>query len=281
SELIAALAPSGAGDETSVYVCEWQLGCSAADWIPVGPPASFVGVAGSVVALLTSPEGEIQVFDLDEPGYPELIEQASGEAWKAEEFVLGQRLVAFRTAEAEQGEDLNGDGDPEDAVLQVLDLDPGSPRLFNTEQAVTPCPLEACDPRVPYRVAGDTVTFITAEVEQGRDLNGDDDVADFVKQVFNVREAAEAPVSGFATAALASEGAAEYVEAIASASKGICSDSGAACYRNEDCGSHARCFLPPGTCVLPTSTSCDPENPVCDEGYSCLVTDSGTPVCHE
>jgi hypothetical protein len=107
----------------------------------------------------------------------------------AEELVLGERVLAFRTREARQGRDLNGDDDLEDDVLQVFDL--VSDRLFNTEQAVTPCPLEACDPRFPYRVAGHTVTFLTAEMEQGlRDLNGDDDATDLVKQVFNAREAA-------------------------------------------------------------------------------------------
>ena len=75
-------------------------------------------------------------------------------AMAAEEFVVGApasstcgavQLVAFRTAEAAQGENLNassndsptGDTDRTDFVLQVFDA--VSKRLVNTGQAVTPC----------------------------------------------------------------------------------------------------------------------------------------------
>src|SRR5438093_1248234 len=90
----------------------------------------------------------------------------------------GRELVAFRTPECarhgsvvsakcpEGGSDLNGDGDADDDVLQVYDRETG--QIINTHQAVTPCRLEACDPRVPYRVGRDTVTFLTFEGDQGQ-----------------------------------------------------------------------------------------------------------------
>ena len=39
-------------------------------------------------------------------------------------------------------------------------------QLFNTQQAAIPCPLEACDPRLPYALDGGVVTFVTAEADQ-------------------------------------------------------------------------------------------------------------------
>jgi len=92
----------------------------------------------------------------------------------AEEFVLGTTLLALRTSEAAQGaQDLNGDGDHSDYVLQIIDLASHLP--INTFQAVIPCRLEACDPRVPYRVLKDTVKFLTLEADQSEDLNADGD----------------------------------------------------------------------------------------------------------
>src|SRR5262249_21283678 len=142
----------------------------------------------------------------------------------AEDFVLGEHgLVAFRTHEAslcgvplDQSStcvalpagctltrcDLNDDGDCCDDVLRVFDPATGS--LLDTQEAVTPCRLEACDPRVPYRVLDNTVTFLTFETDQGcpvgsdgciegadgrghSDLNGNGRADDLVLQTFNVR----------------------------------------------------------------------------------------------
>jgi cysteine-rich repeat protein len=121
----------------------------------------------------------------------------------ADEFAISGTLLAFRTPEQVRfpggptiAQDLNGDGDFADDVLQVYDF--RTNRLFNTGQAVTPCRLAACDPRLPYRVGLDTVKFLTRECDQGgtvtagcpgggTDLNGDGDAADVVIQTFNVR----------------------------------------------------------------------------------------------
>ena len=57
----------------------------------------------------------------------------------AEEFACGASLIAFRTHEASQGQDLNLDGDTSDDVLQVYDT--ATHILHNTHQPVTPCRL--------------------------------------------------------------------------------------------------------------------------------------------
>jgi cysteine-rich repeat protein len=144
--------------------------------------------------------------------------------------------------------------------------------------AVTPCPLEGCDPRFPYRVEGDTVTFITAEAEQGgRDLNGDGDATDLMKQVFNAREAAlVAPPSGDAGGC---------VDAIASASSGICTTTGASCATDADCAP-GTCYLPPGGCIANLGTSCFCGGGGCSgcaDGEFCvpLPGGNGAGTCHE
>jgi hypothetical protein len=272
ADLVGALV-GGASDGTEAQAYDRAAGI----WLATGEAGDSVAVVGTTLAF-TSPEAEAGA-DLNEDGdlldrvvrifrleggalvaLPELPAPA------AEEFVLGERLVAFRTREASQGEDLNRDGDLDDDVLQVFDLE--SRRLFNTEQAVTPCPLAACDPRFPYRVEGDTATFITSEAEQGgEDLNGDGDATDLVKQVFNARKAAALVDGGssgaLAAAAMASEASPSIVDAvtpIAAASAGICTTTGAACASDADCG-EGRCYLPPGGCIADLGTPC-----TCDSG---------------
>ena len=115
---------------------------------------------------------------------------------QAEDFVCGPSLIALRTNEAAQGADLNGDGDTADDVLQVHDTTTST--LYNTHQAVSPCRLPQCDPRLPYRVFARSVKFLTVECDQhgsvvsgfcgsgGTDLNDDGDADDIVIQLFDV-----------------------------------------------------------------------------------------------
>jgi hypothetical protein len=126
----------------------------------------------------------------------------------AREFVCNAQQVAFRTPEPEQSAFLNADGDQLDDVLQVWDLSraaclgAGAPAncLANSGHAVRPCRLEACDPRIPYRVGQDAVRFLTFECDDGgtvtngcagggTDLNGNTPpyAGDLVIQSFNVR----------------------------------------------------------------------------------------------
>ena len=96
-----------------------------------------------------------------------------------------RQLVALRTSEAAQGDGpLNGDGDTDDGVLQIYELE--TKTLINVGQAVTPCRLEICDPSTPYRVDGASVKFITLETEQGQDLDGNGVIGGVVLQSFDV-----------------------------------------------------------------------------------------------
>lgn len=283
--LIAVLAPTGVGDQTVVEVCDRATGCLA--WTPLGSPATALQVAGTAVALLTE-GGVIELFDLDDPP-PQ--QQLIVPTQKAEDFVLGEKLLAFRTREAEQGANLNAsapDSDLADDVLRVYDLE-SKQLLTEPEQAVIPCPFEACDPRLPYRVDSDTVTFLTPEADQGaQDLNGDEDATDLVKQVFNARKAARS--TGPLALLAAAPGAPASVDVIASASGGLCTETGAACFEDADCGVNGDCFVPPGRCILDTGTACDPsicsDTPTapgcgCSAEQFCVESGPTTGSCHE
>ncbi len=127
------------------------------------------------------------VFDADTASLVNL-----GEA--AEELVLGdasgtvcgqRHLVAIRSSEAAQGNvPANDDGDTLDAVMVVYDF--VTDTIYDLGQAVTPCRLEACDPRTPYRVNGGEVRFLTLETEQDADLDGNGTVGGLVLQSYDV-----------------------------------------------------------------------------------------------
>jgi len=200
---------------------------TCAGWQDVATPgqaADAVDVVGGVVAFVT-PEAA-QGVSLNGDGsaddrvlqlyFADDVSPSAIPVGPAEEFVLGDSLVAFRTPETAACAapvsdcrnpqasgcalatcNLNSDQDCCDDVLQVYDLTARSPVSYAT-QAVTPCRLEACDPRQPYRVFTDTVKFLTYECDQGgtqtngcptggTDLNNDGDAADIVIQVLNVR----------------------------------------------------------------------------------------------
>lgn len=258
-------------------------------WIDTAQSADALALNGSVVAFLAPEAGEvdlngdgdatdhfIRLYDLDAGNVIAL-----GPA--AEDFVLGDHLLAFRAREADHGgQSLNGDGDTNDAVLQVYDLD--SRRLLNSGQAATTCNFPSCDPRFPYRVDDDTVTFLTLEREQDHDLTGNGDKTQLVKQQFNVRSAADAGGGdGRAAGRAGDEGRTALVGAI---STGICTDTGAACASRGDCGAGASCFVPPGECVVDLGSPCDlsglgqSANP-CAEGQVCVPTgEPGKGTCY-
>ncbi len=249
----------GDSDDTIVHVYPTAGGT----WSNLAQAAHTFSIEGSRVAFITSEaaqgagplngdgdtdDGVAQVYDADAASLTNI-----GQA--AEELVLGSTgLVAFRTLESAQGGlPLNGDGDSDDGVLQIYDAVAGL--LLNSEQAVTPCRLEACDPRIPYRVRDDTVTFLTLEADQGADLNGDGDEGDLVLQVLNVRQACNG--GGPATAC----------HTLAAVSAGVCTDTGVACVDDDTC-SAGRCFVPPGGCLQDIGTSCTPGS-----GAGCVGVD--------
>jgi len=241
---------NGDGDQRDAVVQMHPV--AGGGWIGGGRAADSLALAGSRAAFLSPEHGQgdtdlngdgdaddrvAHVYDADAAALHNV-----GRA--GEELVLGESgLLAFRTLEARQGgADLNDDGDADDGVLQVYDA--AADALVNTGQAVTPCRLEACDPRMPYRVRADTVTFLTLEADQGADLNGDGDQGDLVLQVYNARQACGGD-----------PGAACHT--LAAASAGICTDTAAACAGDETCPA-GRCFVPPGGCLRPLATSCNP-----------------------
>ena len=199
---------NGDGDRSDLVVHVHPAGglpgdvCGGNNWGNVGQAADTIAASGSVVAFLTPEAAQGQVLNDDGDQADRVLQIVDGANQRtnvgraAEEFVLGDltpnacgtsavQLVAFRVVEAKQGSgSLNGDGDAADAVLHVHDTVSGT--TFNTQQALTPCRLETCDPRRPYRVVGRTVRFLTFEPDQGgADLNRDGDGNDLVVQVFD------------------------------------------------------------------------------------------------
>jgi 6-phosphogluconolactonase (cycloisomerase 2 family) len=159
-----------------------------------GLVAEDISVSGTTVAFLTSEasdgdadlNGDLDTTDRVVRLFEDTTDTTTNLGEQAEEFVLRGDLLAFRTSEAAQGNtDLNGDGDTLDAVMRVYQL--STDTLFDVAQAASICDIPGCDPFLPYKVRGDTVSFITREPEQGNtDLNGDGDAVDTVMQVFNV-----------------------------------------------------------------------------------------------
>lgn len=296
------------GDTDDDVVEIYDLGASApascAEWTNLGQAADTLDTSALAVAFIT-PESA-QGVDLNGDGdqddrvlqVHDLGMGTTTTLGAAEDFVLGANLLAFRTPEASEGNtDLNGDGDTLDDVLQVYDLI--SSELFNTAQAVTPCRLEACDPRLPYRVLTDTLRFLTFEADQAEDLNDDGDANDLILQTFNVRAAQLAGGGGqlvfgmsapqrFARAligALGPAGVPQVARAvIGGTSTGICTTTGEACVDDTDCAGGA-CFVPPGGCILDQGTSCNPASPItgCPAGQFCqpLTGSPGVATCRE
>jgi Tol biopolymer transport system component len=266
---------------SSELIYDWASPSPA--WTALGPEADLVDAVGSAIALRAATTQELHTYDAATATLTALGQMA-------EEFVLGEQIVAFRTSEAAQGDtDLNGDGDTLDHVLGVYDLVSGE--LFNTGQAVIPCRLQACDPRIPYRVTGDTVTFLTLEADQGgQDLDGNGDANDVVLQTFNARQAAEAAEesgvaarSGRLRFVAAREIAGTSVMPIAGTSAGVCTATGEACASDADCPSGI-CFVPPGGCIEDLGTCCGPCDPYrsCGTNEFCvpILGAGGTGTCH-
>jgi len=114
------------------------------------------------------------------------------------DFQVSGNLVAFRDREnglfrvdcSNQNEIPfdNSDADCTDLVMRVYDLVTGE--TFDTQQATIKCEQPGCEPGLPYKILGDSVAFLTREVDQGgEDLDGDGSSDDTVVQIFNVRRA--------------------------------------------------------------------------------------------
>ena len=267
SDILAALV-SEAGDGATDYNSDGDMTDTVLQVHPVGPGSwtnveeagDTLAAAGSVVAFLTPEAAQgadrngdgdkaDRVLQLWDAAVPQLVRV--GQA--AEEFVLGDRqvaacgerqLVAFRTREAAQGAgSLNGDGDTADDVLQVYDVVMRT--LFTPRQAVTPCRLDACDPRTPYRVSGSRVTFLTLEADQGKDLDGDGSIGDLVLQVFDACTGVVTTIGPVSTDGNVTSDPLETRE-------------------------ESRVFAAPsGRCAVLPAASCDPATDTCAAGTFC------------
>jgi Tol biopolymer transport system component len=280
--------------------------CNA--WTPSNQAAESVTFCGDLVAFLT-PErlqntnlnaGTTTDADLDDavlqvfnPGTGAVMN--TGHA--AVDFVCNANQIAFRTREADDGPGFagNGDADDLDDVLQVYDLTRpecrtgGQPAdcVINTADSIRPCLLEACDPRLPYRVLTDTVKFLTFECDEGAggieslprcpapggtNINNDTppDASDLVIQVFNVRTRTTTPIGtvisdnndiplaeqnplGDGETEDSDDGSTVYV------TQGRCLEIGAGCVTTATCpsgtfcdGIEDKCIRDQGTCTVPT-----------------------------
>lgn len=268
---------NGDGDSDDRVVCVTTT-AAPGPCTNLGQAADEVRMAGDVIVFLT-PEAA-QGEDLNGDGD---LDDRVLQTWDAAggtvvnhghaavDLVAGETWIAFRTAESAQGDsDLNGDGDRDDAVLHALDLAAG--RVVNSRQAATPCRLEACDPRLPYRVLRSAVRFLTLEAEQSADLNEDGDRSDLILQTLTLSTTRGRSAQGPGVARTIALGAVQ---------AGICSDSGEGCATAADCGPEASCYLPPGACVEDLGVVCaTDEQASCGEGEFCVPDAPGRGSCH-
>jgi hypothetical protein len=218
---VAAVVTEGATPEVKSLPLTAVPPANCGAWTPSGQAAESVTFCGAMIAFLTpeSVQGvnlnaatgdtdlNDRVLQLFNPATGAVIN--TGHA--AVDFVCNENQVAFRTHEADEGPGFvgNGDADRLDDVLQVYDL--SRPECLasgheadctiNTRDTIRPCALDACDPRLPYRVFTDSVKFLSFECDEGAggvissrcgapggtDLNNDGDADDLVIRVFNVR----------------------------------------------------------------------------------------------
>ncbi len=196
------------------------------------------------------------------------------------------QLVAFRTSQSGPG---GGLGD----MLQVYDV--AAQRPVDSGAPVVPCIFAACDPRTPYRVGTDTVTFLSYR---------DGNPTSFILQQFNVRQktgrcdathasgrAAYASALSVAAPAKASTSA---LNVLGDVPTGICVGSGdgpaTPCTADADCApgtcaarsSVGTCVRRDRPCRLAICGGSDPSGGVCscDPGDECEPTrfddDAGT-----
>jgi hypothetical protein len=240
----------------------WQNLFIAADTIQAAGP--YIGFTVPEANQGTSQNGDgdtadrvLRIYDASAAAYVQLRDTLGAPVPNpaVEDFVLADGTVAFRVNEFDQGTDSelvvpggNGDGDLFDSVMHVADLVTGT--VYNSTQAAIPCPVEACDPRIPYRLQNKKVTHLTLEAQQGGadlDQNGDGGTG-MVLQHFN-------------TAALEAGGSmSDACDVLGGSLGGVCTTSAEACASEADCAGGGTCYFPPGGCLLDLATQCDTDS---------------------
>ena len=89
---------------------------------------------------------------------------------------LSGNWLVLPVSESQQGEDLNGDGDTEDRVIHVHNLETGE--TVNLGLAEEPDDFPS--------LSGNWLVLLVSESQQGEDLNGDGDTEDRVIHVHNL-----------------------------------------------------------------------------------------------
>ncbi len=248
---------NGDGDELDDVV-HGRGTTAGGSWTNLGLAGASLAVAGATVAFTVDEASQDE--DLDGDGgikaSDDVLHVSSGSLRNvgdvAVRHVLGERsgsacgdvqLVAFRTPEddgAGQARDLDDDGDTANDVLQVYDV--VSKTLVNTGQSMRDCFLEACDPRVPFRVTGSQVRFLTLEADQDESLNDDLDTADLIAQVFDFCSGRTTPVATV--------------------------DAGSTKQNPVDVADNTQVVVAAGG-RCDTGIACDPDNDACAEGSAC------------
>lgn len=251
-------------------------------WNNLQQAADTLQAVGTVVAMLTPEAAQNTRLNSDSDTtdrvlqiYESATAQLTNSKQAAEEFVIGSRAascgsgppVAFRTSEAGQDKALNSDNDKSDDVLQVFVPGIG---IINTGQAVTNCNLELCNPRQPYLVDGDTVKFLTVEADQGIDLNGNDNTADLILQIYDVCRGTLTPV-GAVDANNASANPLENA-GTSSESKSVFPTTAGVCVAG------MTTLLVPAMCT--TSDDCPPGT-ICQPGRSIIAAPAVVPTRHD
>ncbi|HVM95522.1 MAG TPA: hypothetical protein VMT89_03990, partial [Candidatus Acidoferrales bacterium] len=194
---LAAAVPSSSGAAGEIQV--HKVGdAPSVPWTATGRVADALQMVGNLAVFITPEAAQNKNLNGDGDKNDRVLQiydaaavQLTNVGDEAEEFVIGSDtpscaqgpVVAFHTSEAAENQDLNGDGDKLDEVMQLYVPGVG---VIHTGQAVTACNLAACDPRFPYRVSGSQVKFLTYEGDQSADLNGDGDQLDIVLQIYDV-----------------------------------------------------------------------------------------------
>lgn len=223
-------------------------------WINFVEAASKIDASGDVVAYLAS---DVALGDeiLRIVHFSPTIFRVFG--WdSAVDFVLGPAtdtnrtpLVAYRTREADRtGQcDLNGDGDCIDTILRAFRY-PYDRAPADSASAATTCTFETCDPRVPYRVGKNTVTFLTLTAQNKNSNNPQMPATenDLVVQVMDVLGGTIRVLGAVHAGTCAAKTPTPEVHA---------------CVTDADCPDGDSCRLTPGCVAVGTDT--------CDEDADC------------
>jgi hypothetical protein len=270
------------GDEVDTVLETHPAGAGV--WTNVGVAADAMTVVGNCVGFVSpeAMEGVSLNGDGDATDRVAFLYDTVGPSLRtigvaAEDVVLGalagtacgqRQLLAIRSREAAQNAvDGNGDGDAADDVLVVYDAETDT--TMDVGQAVTPCRLEACDPRAPYRVNGGEVRFLTFETDQNEDLDGNGVIGGLVLQSFDVCTGITTVIGAVDVGTKSDPTKIQEQSQVFTTSAGRCAvDPTVPCTVQTDCGDGEYCSPISQRCTLTTPGACR-TNDDCPAGSIC------------